>query len=137
MAGYGHCLSLYEQRMVFPVLTGFFFFWSLSCVRLLATPWTVACQAPLFMGFSRQEYWSGLSLPSPGDLPDPGIKPRSPALSVYFLLIKEIRDFRWSNGKDSELPMQGVRVQSLVKDLRYHMPYGATKKIETIRDHNL
>ena len=49
----------------------------LSCfshVWLFATPWTVACQAPLSMGFSRQEYWSGLSCPSPGDLRDPGIK---------------------------------------------------------------
>ena len=52
---------------------------SLSHVRLLATPWTVAYQAPL-SGFSRQEYWSGLPFPSPGDLPDPGIEPRSPAL---------------------------------------------------------
>ena len=53
---------------------------SLSCVRLFATPWTVAYQASLSMGFSRQEYWSGLPFPSPGDLPDPGIKPRSPTL---------------------------------------------------------
>ena len=45
-------------------------------------PWTVACQVPLSMGFSRQEYWSGLPFPSPGDLPDPGIKPRSPALQA-------------------------------------------------------
>ena len=44
------------------------------------TPWTVAHQAPLSMDFSRQEYWSGLPFPSPGDLPDPGIKPRSPSL---------------------------------------------------------
>ena len=43
------------------------------------TPWTVAYQAPLFMGLSRQEHWSGLPFPSPWDLPDPGIKPRSPA----------------------------------------------------------
>ena len=43
----------------------------------LKTPWTVACQAPLSMGFSRQEYWSGLPFPSPGDLPDPGIQPKS------------------------------------------------------------
>ena len=49
----------------------------------LATPWTVACQAPLFMGLSRQEYWSGLPFPSPGDLPgDPGIEPRSPVLQA-------------------------------------------------------
>ena len=53
-----------------------------SCVRLSATPWTVACQAPLSMEFSRQEYWSGLPFPSPRDLPDPGIEPRSPALQV-------------------------------------------------------
>ena len=52
---------------------------SLSRVRLFATPWTVANQAPLSMGFSRQEYWSGLPFPSPGNLPDPGIEPRSPA----------------------------------------------------------
>ena len=45
-----------------------------------ATPWTVAHQAPPSMGFSRQEYWSGLPFPSPGDLPDPGIELRSPAL---------------------------------------------------------
>ena len=49
-----------------------------SCIRLLATLWTVVCQAPLSMGFSRQEYWSGLPFPSPGDLPDPGIEPASP-----------------------------------------------------------
>ena len=54
----------------------------LSHVRLFVTPWTVAHQASLSMGFSRQEYWSGLSCPSPGDLPDPGIKPRSPALQA-------------------------------------------------------
>ena len=49
-----------------------------SHVWLFATPWTVAHQAPLSMGFSRQEYWSGLPCPPPGDLPDPGIKPTSP-----------------------------------------------------------
>ena len=53
---------------------------SLSCVRLFATPWTVAYQAPPSMGFSRQECWSGLPFPSLGDLPDPGIEPGSPAL---------------------------------------------------------
>ena len=55
---------------------------SLSHVRLFATPWTVAYQAPPTMGFSRQEYWSGLPFPSPGDLPDPGIQPRSPTLEA-------------------------------------------------------
>ena len=57
----------------------------LSHVQFFATPWTVALQAPLSMGFSRQEYWSGLPFPSPGDLPDPGIKPRSSALQAEFL----------------------------------------------------
>ena len=54
----------------------------LSCVGLFVTLWTVAYQAPPSMGFSRQEYWSGLPFPSPGDLPDPGIKPRSPEFQV-------------------------------------------------------
>ena len=49
----------------------------LSCVLLFATLWTVSCQAPLSMGFSWQEYWSGLSCPPPGDLPDPGTEPAS------------------------------------------------------------
>ena len=48
------------------------------------TPWTAALQAPLSMGFPRQEYWSGLPFPSPGDLPNPGIKPMSPALAGGF-----------------------------------------------------
>ena len=52
-----------------------------SCPTL-ATPGSVACQAPLSTGFSRQEYWSGLPFPSPGDLPSPGIEPRSPVLST-------------------------------------------------------
>ena len=57
---------------------------SLSRVRLLVTPWTVtvAHQAPPSMGFSRQEYWSGLPFPSPGDLPNPGIEPGSPAFQA-------------------------------------------------------
>ena len=55
---------------------------SLSRVRLFATPWTVAYQAPPSMGFSRQEYWSGLPFPSPGDLPNPGIEPSSPAFQA-------------------------------------------------------
>ena len=55
---------------------------SLSHVPLFVTPWTVARQAPPSMEFSRQGYWSGLPFPSPGDLPDPGIEPWSPALQV-------------------------------------------------------
>ena len=59
---------------------------SLSRVRLFVTPWTVARQAPQSMGFSRQEYWSGLPFPSPGDLPNSGIEPRSSALQADALL---------------------------------------------------
>ena len=54
-----------------------------SCPTL-DTPWTVACQAPLSMGFPRQEYWSGLQISSPGDLPKPGSKPGPPALTGGF-----------------------------------------------------
>ena len=59
----------------------------LSRVRLFATPWTVAGQASLSMGFSRQEYWSGESCSPPGDLPDPGIKPMSPVLAGNFFTV--------------------------------------------------
>ena len=54
----------------------------LSRVRLFATPWTVASQAPQSMTFSREEYWSGLPFPSPEDLPNPEIEPGSPALQA-------------------------------------------------------
>ena len=56
--------------------------WLLSLVWLFATPWTVAGQAPRSMEFSRQEYWSGLPFPSPGDLPHTGIEPGSPTLQA-------------------------------------------------------
>ena len=55
---------------------------TLSHVGVFETPWTVAYQAPLPMGFSRQEYWSGLPFPSPGDLLNPGIEPGSPTLQT-------------------------------------------------------
>ena len=55
-----------------------------SQVRLFVTPWTIARQAPLSMGFPRQEYWSGLSFPPPTDLPDPGIEPTSLTLAGRF-----------------------------------------------------
>ena len=64
---------------------------SLNYVQLSATPWTVACQAPLSMGFSRQKYWSGLPFSLLGDLPNPGIEPMSPvspALQVNSLPTK-------------------------------------------------
>ena len=88
---------------------------SLSCVRLFATPWTAAHQAPPSVGFFRQEYWNGLPFPSPGDLPDPGIKPRSPAsqadtltsepttLSQFFLLSTEKFQIKYPAEKDLTL----------------------------------
>ena len=90
-AAYSYYLYIivYLFQEVFILFTCFYFTlikWKkvkvklLSRVRLFATPWTVAYQAPPSMGFSRQEYWSGLPFSSPGDLPDPGIAPGSPAL---------------------------------------------------------
>ena len=70
------CLTYCGAPMLLLLLSHF------SRVRLFVTLWTVSHQAPLSMGFSRQEYWSGLPFPSPGDLPDLGIKPRSPALQA-------------------------------------------------------
>ena len=58
----------------------------LSCVHLFAIPWTIAYQVPLSMGFSRQEHWSVLPFPSPGDIPDPEIEPLSPTLQADSLL---------------------------------------------------
>ena len=66
-----------------------------GCVRLFVTPWTVVLQAPLSMGFSRQEYWSGLPCSPPGDLPDPGIEPaslRTPALAGRFFTTGATRE---------------------------------------------
>ena len=60
----------------------------LSRIRLFVTPWTVANQAPLSMGFPRQEYWGGVPFPSPGNFPDPGIEPMSPALAGGFFTIE-------------------------------------------------
>ena len=72
-------------------LSDHYYYLSCMCVlrhhRLFATLWTVAHQAPLSMGFSRQEYWSGLPFPPPGDLPDPEIKPVYPALQVDSFLL--------------------------------------------------
>ena len=64
-----------------------------SCPTLVI-PWTVACQVPLSMGFSRQEYWSGLPLPSPGELSDPGIEPRVPTLQADTLPTELCRKHR-------------------------------------------
>ena len=93
------------KAMVFPVVMYGCEYWtikkvkSLSCVRLLATPWTAAYQAPPSMGFCRQEYWSGLPFPSPGDLPDPGMEPRSLALQADTLTSEPPRSLMDSVGE--------------------------------------
>ena len=58
--------------------------------EFFVTPWTVACQAPLSLGFSRQESWSGLPFPTPGDLPDPGIEPMSTAWQMGSLSLSHL-----------------------------------------------
>ena len=65
-----------------------------------ATPWTVARQAALSMGFSRQAYWSGLPFPSPGDLPDPGIEPKSPTWQADSLPLNHQGSPSWALGRD-------------------------------------
>ena len=68
-----------------------------TCIQLSVTLWTVALQAPLSMEFSKQEYWNGLLCPPPGDLPNPGIKPGSPALQADSLLIELVISIQVSN----------------------------------------
>ena len=75
-------IKLLEEHFSKPIVITNFLVKSLSHVRLFVTPWTVAYQAPQSMGFSRQECWSGLPFPSPGELPDPGTEPRSPTLQA-------------------------------------------------------
>ena len=73
------------KKYKFPVISTWDVMWcSRSVVSDSVTPWTVACRVPLSMGFSRQEYWSGAPVPSPGDLPEPGTEPSSPALAGGF-----------------------------------------------------
>ena len=99
---------------------------SLSRVRLFAILWTVAYQAPPSMGFSRQEYWSGLPSPSPGDFPEPGTEPRSPALQAYGLrseppgkpvMIGQLILNLWTVARYfwEWSPLAGCRVQKLQK----------------------
>ena len=87
----------------------------LSRVRLFATPWTVAHQAPPSMGFSRQEYWSGLPFPSPGDLPDPGIESRSPTLQVDALTSAFTQARRATFGLTTRLRGRRIREASYLK----------------------
>ena len=89
------CLATVVDRPSSPALDKSSMFWQVcmlsrfSCVRLFVILWIVAHQAPLSMQFPRQEYWSGLLCPPPGDLPDPGIKPKvliSPSLTGGFFI---------------------------------------------------
>ena len=102
---------------------------SLSHVQLFAIPWTVAYQAPSSMEFSRQEYWSGLPFPSPGDLPDPGIEPGSPALQADtlpseapgkpFFPEKSLKEWvlrKCSKIRNNLPPEQAVCLLTLLKD---------------------
>ena len=80
---------------------------SLSCVQFFVTPWTVANQAPLSMEFSRQEYWTGMPFPSPGDLPDPEIKPASLASCISYIsrqVLYHLRLLSESSQKEVEPP---------------------------------
>ena len=91
----------------------------LSWVQLFATLWTVACQAPLSVEYSRQEYWSGLLCPPPGNLPDPGIEPTSlasPALAdgffffffFYHRAAWEVRDCGWESNAHPTVPLRRI-----------------------------
>ena len=94
---------------------------SLSCVQLFATPWTVTLQPSLSMRFPRQEYWSGLPCPPPGDLPDPGIKPASlmsPALAGRFFTIWATREAQQSHTWSDPPRGQGFLSGSMVKNNR-------------------
>ena len=95
-----------------------------SCVQLFVTPWTIARQAPLSMGFSRHEYWNGLPFPSPGDLPDPGIKPASltsPALAGRFFTTSATWEAEVCSMRQSQRPdqVQGEGSQTPLLDRRH------------------
>ena len=94
----------------------------LSSFWLFATPWTAAHQAPPSMGFSRQEYWSGLPFPFPGDLPDPGIEPRSPALqSLYHLSYREMKKSRQRSKSEERVPAQENFPLNEVESSGFHL----------------
>ena len=92
---------------------------SVSHVQLCATPWTVAHQAPPSLGFSRQEHWSGLPFPSPGDFPNPGIKLMSPALAGGFFTTEPPDKWKWKQVSpwNSLGPSTGVGRLSLLQGM--------------------
>ena len=97
---------------------------SLSRIQLFVTPWTVAYHAPPSMGFSRQEYQSGLPFPSPDGLPNPGIEPGSPALSVQFSSLAQLCPTLWDpmNRSTPSLPVH------------HHLPEFTQNHIHRVRD---
>ena len=84
-----------------------------SCVQLFVILWTVACQAPLLMGFSRQGYWSGLPCPPPGDLPDPGITSASPVSPEL-----QADSLHWVTGEAAVYP-QSLKIQDSYYNIVY------------------
>ena len=97
---------------------------SLSRVQLSATPWTVAYQAPPSMGFFGQEYWSGLPFPSPEDLPNPEIKPKSPALQAEALPSEPLGKSNIVEGQYLILEQGFFQIMGLWKDMKvYHNPF--------------
>ena len=102
----------------------------LSRVQLCITPWTAACQAPLPMGFSRQEYWSGLLCPLPGDFPDPGIEPKSSALQADSLPLSH-----WGSPSQGYAPSlqvivrDGCRVTRMQRESRFSFFFLSPPKV--------
>ena len=110
---------------------------SLNCVRFFATPWTIGHQASLSMGFSRQEYWSGLPFPSSRDLLDPGIEPlspASPALAGKFFTTSAIWEARNKLMKEWQLAPVFLRGEFHVqRSLVGYSPWGCTESDTTER----
>ena len=102
--------------------------YSLSCVRPFATLWTVVDQAPPSTGFPRQEYWSGLPFPSPGDLPHPGIEPRSPGspmlVSEFFTTVPPVVNFSATKNKRTNYccVTTGMSLKTLMLHERTQIP---------------
>ena len=88
----------------------------LSRFRLFTTPWAVAYQAPPSMRFSRQEYWSGVSFPLPGDFPDPGIEPRSPALEADALTSEPPKEGDKSQGPQSPEDKKTITTRKQIRE---------------------
>ena len=93
---------------------------SLGHVRLSVTPWTIAYHPPLNIGFSRQEYWSGLQFPSPEDLPDPGIESTSSALALWILYHWATQEALVSDiTKTLNIQCDRIQFQNKIKEIRY------------------